>query len=50
MTSVVGGMPAAVHNGSATGTGSSTPLGSLANPLAPVTSLVGGLLGGAVGK
>ncbi len=50
VTSVVGGIPATVHDGAATGTGGSTPLGGLANPLAPVTSLVGGLLGGAVGK
>jgi len=54
VTSVVGGMPWIVHDGSATGTGTGTgggtPSGSLANPLAPVTSLVGGLLGGAVGK
>ncbi|MDR6500813.1 phage-related tail protein [Burkholderia ambifaria] len=52
VTSVAGGMPWIVHDGSATGTGTGggTPSGSLANPLAPVTSLVGGLLGGAVGK
>ncbi|CAI8692786.1 hypothetical protein EMIT0111MI5_10160 [Burkholderia sp. IT-111MI5] len=50
VTSVVGGMPAPVHDGSATGTGGTTPLGGSGNPLAPVTSLVGGLLGGAVGK
>ncbi len=51
VTSVVGGIPATVHDGSATGTsGGGSPLGGLASPLAPVTSLVGGLLGGAVGK
>ncbi|MBJ9594876.1 collagen-like triple helix repeat-containing protein [Burkholderia seminalis] len=46
VTSVVGGIPATVHDGPATG----TPAGGLANPLAPVTSLVGGLLGGLAGK
>ncbi|WP_321875268.1 collagen-like triple helix repeat-containing protein, partial [Burkholderia cenocepacia] len=51
VTSVVGGIPATVHGGAETGaSGGGSPLGALANPLAPVTSLVGGLLGGAVGK
>ena len=51
VTSVVGGMPAIVHNGSTTGTGGTgdgrwLTVGGLSNPLAPVTGLVGGLLGG----
>ncbi|WP_366919210.1 collagen-like triple helix repeat-containing protein [Burkholderia seminalis] len=50
VTSVVGGISATVHDGPATGAGGGTPLGGLANPLAPVTSLVGGLLGGLAGK
>ncbi len=51
VTSVVGGIPATVHNGSATSTsGGGSSLGGLSNPLAPVTSLVGGLLGGVAGK
>jgi hypothetical protein len=50
LTSVVGGIPATVHNGPGTGTSGGATSGGTSNPLAPVTSLVGGLLGGAVGR
>ncbi len=50
VTSVVGGIPATVHNGPGTGTSGGATSGGTSNPLAPVTSLVGGLLGAAAGK